>query len=458
VQTEERGSGLFVAGFLLAALGLVVAPLALIGIIAAVRDEGGSGGGTAAAVTTANISLKEFSITGNLSVPAGDVTLAVKNDGSQVHNLFLKGGRGTKDLQPGTSENLTLGKLAAGTYTISCLIPGHEAAGMKADLVVTAGGGGASTGSTGSSGDHSGTLDYAALDKAMTESILKFPAKTAGQGNAELAPKILADGTKQFDITTEIIDWEVEPGKIVKAWAYNGTVPGPVIRTNVGDKVKLVVTNKLPMGTDVHVHGVMVPFEMDGVSPITQKLIQPGTTFTYEFVTDKPAVAMYHAHNHAQIQVINGLFGAFIVGQQPLPTGRTIGGITIPKDIKISQEIPMVLNDAGVIGLSLNGKSFPATQPYKAKVGDWVMIHYFNEGLQIHPMHQHRFPQLVIAKDGIPLDSPYWIDTLNVAPGERYTVIMQPDLKGVFVWHCHILNHVERESGAFGMLTAFIVE
>ena len=71
----------------------------------------------------------------------------------------------------------------------------------------------------------------------------------------------------------------------------------------------------------------------------------------------------------------------------------------------------MVLNDAGVIGLSLNGKSFPATAPIVAKVGDWIEVHYMNEGLQIHPMHLHEFPQLVIAKDGIPLDQPYYADT-----------------------------------------------
>lgn len=455
MQSEERGSGVFVAGFLLAALGLVVAPLALIGIISAVRDTGG-GAGTVATVSTANITLKEFSIAGTLTAPAGAVTLAVNNAGSQVHNLYLKGGKGTTDLQPGAAENLALGTIEPGTYTISCLIAGHEAAGMVADFVVTA----ASAGSAASNalGGHSGVIDYAALDKAMTDSILKFPAATKGQGNQELAPKILSDGTKQFDLITEIVDWEVSPGKIVKAWTYNGMVPGPLLRTNVGDKVKMVVTNRLPMGTDVHLHGIAVPFEVDGVSPITQKLIQPGASFTYSFVTDKVAVAMYHAHNHAQMQVTNGLFGAFIVGQEPLPVGRTIGGVTIPSNIKVSQEIPMVLNDAGVIGLSLNGKSFPATQPYKAKVGDWIEIHYFNEGLQVHPMHQHRFPQLVIAKDGFPLDQPYWVDTLSVAPGERYTVLMQPDAKGTWVWHCHILNHVESDAGAFGMLTAFIVE
>ena len=84
----------------------------------------------------------------------------------------------------------------------------------------------------------------------------------------------------------------------------------------------------------------------------------------------------------------------------------------------------MVLNDAGVIGLTLNGKSFPATAPVVAKQGEWVEIHYMNEGLQIHPMHLHGLPQLVIAKDGFPLPQPYPVDTSSVAPGERYTVLV----------------------------------
>jgi FtsP/CotA-like multicopper oxidase with cupredoxin domain len=118
----------------------------------------------------------------------------------------------------------------------------------------------------------------------------------------------------------------------------------------------------------------------------------------------------------------------------------------------------MVLNDAGVIGLSLNGKSFPATAPTIAKVGDWVLIHYMNEGLQLHPMHLHGLPQLVIAKDGFPLPQPYEADTVAVAPGERYTVLVHATNTGVWAWHCHILNHAEREDGMFGMVTTFIVQ
>ena len=62
-----------------------------------------------------------------------------------------------------------------------------------------------------------------------------------------------------YDLTAKIGKWEVEPGRIVDAWTHNGIVPGPTIKVDVGDKVRLVVHNELPMGTDVHVHGIEVP-------------------------------------------------------------------------------------------------------------------------------------------------------------------------------------------------------
>jgi len=226
-----------------------------------------------------------------------------------------------------------------------------------------------------------------------------------------------------------------------------------------GDRVEVRVVNDLPMGTDIHWHGVRTPNDQDGVAPITQELIVPnGGTFTYEFTVEDDAIGMYHAHNHAQMQVVNGMFGAFIVGDNPIPYGQTFSGVTLPDEIDLAISEPMILNDAGTIGLSLNGKSFPATEPYVLQQGDWASFTYYNEGLQIHPMHLHQFPQLVYAKDGIPLEHPYWVDTLNIAPGERYTVLFRADDPGVWVWHCHILNHVEREDGMFGMVTAFIVE
>jgi plastocyanin len=404
-------------------------------------------------VSTADLTLREWSITGSLTVPPGPVRFEIHNEGTVIHNVELQGFGRSPDVSPGNSITWDVGELSEGTYEVICAIAGHKEAGMRTTLTVAAGATVEAT-ATGHGGDDT---DWAALDEAMTQSILAFPAETEGKGNALLEPTIV-DGVKVFELTTEITPWEVEPGRFVDAWSYNGIVPGPMIKVDVGDTVRVIVHNKLPMGTDIHWHGISTPFVMDGVAPLTQPLIGPGEDFVYEFVAERLSVGMYHAHHHGQMQVPNGLFGVFMIGDLPIPTGQTIGGIALPDEIEIAQEIPMVLNDAGVIGFSLNGKSFPATEPYIVNSGDWLLVHYYNEGLQAHPMHQHQFPQLVVAKDGIPLDHPYWADTVNVAPGERYSVIMNPDEAGAWVWHCHILNHVEREEGMFGMVTALIVQ
>jgi manganese oxidase len=149
---------------------------------------------------------------------------------------------------------------------------------------------------------------------------------------------------------------------------------------------------------------------MDGVPFITQDPIKPGASFTYEFTVRNPGSHMYQSHPNAAEQVTKGLMGAFIIE---------------PKDKsgepKVDAEYILVLNDAG-IGLTLNGKSFPATQPIIVKLGQTIRIRYMNEGLQIHPMHLHGLPQTVIAKDGWPVPMPYKCDTLTVARGERWDV------------------------------------
>lgn len=434
---------------LIVLFAVISVPMATMGAVAVWRSDNA----TATVKTSAvDIELSEFKISGNLVAAPGEVTLNITNKGSVAHTLVMVDGPRTASIPPGGTTTLELGKLAAGTYQLFCDIPGHADAGMRATLSVNS-----SAVANSHAGHVSTEVDYAKLDKAMADSIKKFPAKTEGIGATVLAPKVLADGTKEFDVTAKIGKWEVEPGRVVDAWTYNGIVPGPTVKVDVGDNVRLVVHNELPMGTDVHVHGVEVPNNMDGVSPITQPLIEPGQTFVYEFKVNKPAVAMYHSHHHGQMQVPNGMFAPFLVGQVPLPTGRTISGLAVPKDITIAREIPMVLNDAGVIGLSLNGKSFPATEPYAFKMGDWFVVHYFNEGLLSHPMHLHQFPQIVFARDGLPLDSPYAADTISIAPGERVSVLVKAEKQGTWVWHCHILNHVERDEGMFGMVTAVIV-
>lgn len=450
-------------GWLLGILGASVLALAcavVIVIVAVAKHENGAPPTAADAI---DATLSEFAIDLPVTEVAEGGSITVTNRGALVHNLSIVGSETrTADLNGKESATLSLAGLAPGTYRMICEIPGHESSGMTADFTIVAADGAAATG-----GDHAGMdhgdgatmtpAESAAMDQKMLDSMNAFPAETVGRGNQPLEPTIGADGVKHYELTASIIDWEVRPGEVVKAWAYNGMVPGPRLDFEVGDTVEVVFHNELPLGSDIHWHGIDVPNDQDGVSPYTQTLVASGESYTYRFTTTEAAIGMYHAHMHGDQAVPNGLFGTMYVGDVAPPAGRTVSGIEVPQDLTIAQDIPMVLNDAGVIGLTLDGKSFPATAPIVANQGDWIRVTYFNEGLQAHPMHLHGFEQIVYAKDGEPLDMPYAADTIMVAPGERYTVIFHADQAGSWVYHCHILNHVESADGMFGMATAVVV-
>ncbi len=456
-KPSPLGAGVFLAmtGLLIV---LVLGVLA-IGVIALIQDDDGGGGGAAAATgSTVDVQLTEFAIEGELAVPEGPVTLNVVNAGAIEHNLaVIETGDQTRNLTSRGVDELDLGNLEAGTYTLVCTLAGHRESGMENELIVYAEGEEPAGGEVLSEEN----MTPEEMDQMMVQSMIDYLdpelSATEGKGNPVLEPEILADGTKKFVLEAAVTPWEVSPGEFVDAWTYNGVVPGPQIIVDVGDKVQVELTNNTPLGTDIHWHGIDTPNSEDGVSPYTQDPIGVGETYTYEFVAEEPSIGMYHAHLHSQTSVINGMFAAFIIGENPIPRGQTISGVTIPEDVEPVFEEPMVLNDAGVIGLTLNGKSFPATEKIAMNVGDWGVIHYYNEGLTAHPMHLHQFGQLVYAKDGFPLEQPYWADTINVAPGERYSVLFQATDPGVWVYHCHILTHVERIEGMFGMVTAVVV-
>jgi FtsP/CotA-like multicopper oxidase with cupredoxin domain len=303
--------------------------------------------------------------------------------------------------------------------------------------------------------EHGGTLPTPAagavsataaetMDAMHEKGIKAFPAKTAGKGNQPFAPKIVG-GVKVFEVTARKIQWETEPGKTVEAWAYNDQVPGPQIRVRQGDRVRVVLKNELPESTSIHFHGVEVPNDQDGVPFITQPPVKSGQTYTYEFTAPNPGSHMYHSHHNSAKQVGLGLLGAFIIEPKQK---RAIENVDV--------DYVLILND-GMHGYTFNGKGFPATEPIVAKLGQKVRIRFMNEGMMIHPMHLHGMHMTVIDKDGWPQPAPWKCDTLNVAPGERWDVIVNCNNPGVWAFHCHILPHAESDHGMFGMVTALIV-
>ena len=284
-----------------------------------------------------------------------------------------------------------------------------------------------------------------AMDAMHEKGIKAFPAKTSVYGNQLLEPKLVG-GVKVYELTASEMQWETEPGKMVSAMAYNGQVPGPQIRVREGDRVRIVLKNQLKESTAIHFHGLEVPADQDGVPFITQPPVKPGASYTYEFTVPNAGSHMYHSHHNSAVQVGLGLLGAFIVE----PKNKA-------KEPKVDQDIVFILND-GAHGYTFNGKSFPATQPIVAKLGQKIRIRYMNEGMMIHPMHLHGMHQTVIAKDGWDQPAPWKCDTLNIAPGERWDVIVNCINPGTWAFHCHILPHAEAQHGMFGMVTALVVQ
>ncbi|MEA2498281.1 MAG: hypothetical protein QOH26_686 [Actinomycetota bacterium] len=378
----------------------------------------------------------------HLEATAGAVTFEVTNSGATEHNFAIEGNGATDMIPPGESATLRIASLEAGDYTYICQVAGHAGGGMQGTLSVTGGGaasgdGGADHASHGMSG--MSAEEMVKVDTAVTSS---YPAKTEGLGGQPLDFQMV-DGVKVFELTADETKWEVSPGEVLDVMAYNGVLPGPQINADLGDRVRIILHNKLDQPTTLHFHGVRVPNAMDGVPVLTQDPVMPGESFTYEFTLRNSGTHMYHPHFNATEQITEGLLGAFVVSD--------------PSDPEVAIDQTLVLND-GPLGFTINGKGFPATAPIVVSQGETFRIRYMNEGLQIHPMHLHGLVQRVIAKDGYRLAQPYRVDTLMVAPGERYDVLVRADAPGVWAFHCHILNHVEGPDGMFGMVTAVIVE
>jgi uncharacterized cupredoxin-like copper-binding protein len=363
----------------------------------------------------------------------GVYTVHFTNDGGVLHDLTF---------DDGTVLTADAHETATGTVTIPaaglafhCSVPGHADAGMTGTVAI---------GDEGTP-QPSQTMTPEEMRDHDAARTAAFPAETEGRGGVLLEPTILADGTKQWELTASVFTWETEPGKLVEAWGYNGMVPGPELRAEVGDRVRIILHNELPAPTTIHFHGMLVPNAMDGVPVINQPAVMPGDSFTYEFTIRNAGSNMYHSHFMAQRQVPLGLLGALIISD-PNDAADPASDI----------DYAMVLND-GPLGFTLNGKGFPATEPIVAKRGQVVRVRYMNEGLQIHPMHLHGIPQLVIAKDGFLLSEPHYEDTVLVAPGERVDVLVNATELGAWAFHCHILTHVDSDEGMFGMVTALIV-
>ena len=121
--------------------------------------------------------------------------------------------------------------------------------------------------------------------------------------NGSALPWKMKKGVKEFHLIAEPVEREFAPGMMVRCWGYNGLTPGPTIEAVEGDRVRFLVTNKLPEKTSVHWHGILLPSGMDGVGGLSQPHIQPGETYAYEFTLRQHGTFMYHPHSDEMVQM-----------------------------------------------------------------------------------------------------------------------------------------------------------
>src|SRR5580698_9730531 len=136
--------------------------------------------------------------------------------------------------------------------------------------------------------------------------LLRPRSAWAMKGAAE--PATLAGTDFALEIDQTAVNYT---GKPRIATTVNGSVPGPVLHWREGSHVRLSVTNRLHVPTSIHWHGIILPFDMDGVPGISFDGIAPGETFVYQFQVRQSGTYWYHAHSGYQDQT--GLYGAMII-------------------------------------------------------------------------------------------------------------------------------------------------
>ena len=268
------------------------------------------------------------------------------------------------------------------------------------------------------------------------------------QGAQPLAAR-MENGVKVFDLATSVIRWQILPDISVDAYAFNGQVPGPTLRFRQGDRVRINVTNRLPETTTVHWHGLILPNVMDGPAHVTQKPIENGQLYRYEFTAVQYGSYLYHSHDHLDRQQALGLYGALIIDPANAADEITADHeYTIELQEWLMREgltYPAMPMDGGQPNyFTINGRAYPSTDMIKMKVGETLKVRFIgsNNGF-IHPMHIHGGPFVVVARDGETLapSARFKADTINVGPGQRYDVIWTALKPGKWMIHCHIPHH-----------------
>lgn len=301
---------------------------------------------------------------------------------------------------------------------------------------------------------------------------------------------------KRFALELRVIRHELVPGVVIHMMGYAGQVPAPTIRVNEGDWVWVDFTNASDEMHTIHWHGLIVPYRMDGVPYLTQDPIMTGQSYRYVFKAGPYGTHFYHCHFGTSMHMQAGMYGAFIVERPDDPIrerfpytrdhvlllssidtvfvraqmnsmfARMRERDALMKRGALDRPTQAIYNDVGALRaevaagnppvyarsrattapaqpnfFTINGRSYPATEPIKVREGEWTRLRFINAGNVPFSMHLHGHDFFHVCTDGSPLPAPVRMSTIHIVPGKTEDVVFLADNPGLWALHDHDVTH-----------------
>lgn len=238
----------------------------------------------------------------------------------------------------------------------------------------------------------------------------------------------------EIELEALITEMEIIPGTLTPVWTYNGSLPGPLIKLKVGDRLIVHFKNSVPEATSIHWHGVRLPNAMDGAPGMTQPPIETGGEFTYDYVVNDAGTFWYHPHVNSAAQVGYGLYGPMIVEDPADPAVFGDDLVLVLSDMSLDAQGQFLPADVGtafgdLFGregevLLVNGKVMPTLQVRSGKQQRWRVINAARA--RYYTLRYKRIPLIRLGGDNGLMAHTETVDQIKLTPGERTDFVFTP--------------------------------
>ena len=238
----------------------------------------------------------------------------------------------------------------------------------------------------------------------------------------------------EVNLEAVITQMEIVPGTLTPVWTYNGSLPGPLLKLQVGDRLIVHFTNKVSEDTSIHWHGMRLPNNMDGAPGLTQDPIPAGGTFTYDYIVNDAGTFWYHPHINSAAQVGWGLYGPIVVEDPNDPDVFGDDLVVMLSDMSLDESGQFLPANVGtafgdLFGregrvLLVNGKVMPTLKVRQGKQQRWRVINATRS--RYYSLRYKRTPLIRLGGDNGLMAHTETLGQITLTPGERTDFVFTP--------------------------------